>query len=58
MKKDLFVTILAISLVALAFAGWIMNITAIIHSSGLTGMVIARIIGVFMFPIGAVLGYF
>ena len=40
--------------------GWIWNIVQIVHSSfsPLTGLLIMRIIGVFMAPVGAVLGYF
>lgn len=58
MKDDLFTTILGMTFVAVAITGWVMNIAGIIHSSGISGMLIARIIGVFMFPVGCVLGYF
>lgn len=37
--------------------GWIMNIVQIIESSVITGMVVARVCGVFLAPLGAVLGY-
>lgn len=46
--------------------GWVMNIVTIIGTlmaSGdsaitVTGMLIARVIGIFVFPLGGVLGYF
>lgn len=40
--------------------GWVMNIVDIVNSdfSNITGMLVIRIIGVFVAPLGAVLGYF
>jgi hypothetical protein len=40
--------------------GWVMNIVAIVNSnfSDITGLLVMRIIGVFIAPLGAVLGYF
>ena len=40
--------------------GWVMNIIALIHTNftPLTGMVVARVIGVFVAPLGAILGFF
>lgn len=40
--------------------GWVMNIVDIVNSdlSKITGMLVVRIIGVFIPPLGAVLGYF
>lgn len=46
---------------AAAVVGWILNIVAVVHMLGdvsVTPMFIARIVGVFLAPIGAVLGYF
>jgi len=39
--------------------GWVMNIVSLAHSSfePLTGMVVLRVIGIFVPPLGAVLGY-
>ena len=48
-------------LIAAAFIGWVMNIIGIINtvvSGEWTGMLVARVIGVFMAPLGAVLGWF
>lgn len=40
--------------------GWVLNITSIIHSdfAHLTGLLVLRIIGVFIVPLGSILGYF
>lgn len=40
-------------------AGWVMNILDIInHTGDVTGLLFLRVIGVFMAPLGAVLGWF
>jgi hypothetical protein len=43
-----------------AVVGWVMNIIDIVNSDfhNVTGMLVLRIIGVFLAPLGAVLGYF
>lgn len=43
----------------LAVGGWVANIIKLIGSSfdPMTGIVIARVIGVFLAPLGAVLGF-
>ena len=48
-----------IVLVATLIAGWIMNIMTIwnTYDLPLTGKLVLRVIGVFVFPIGGVLGY-
>lgn len=40
--------------------GWVMNIIEIVHTFAgpITGMLIARLVGVIAFPLGGVLGYF
>lgn len=51
----------AIGLVALAAAaGWVMNLVKLFGALNdpITGMMIARAVGVFLAPIGAVLGWF
>lgn len=52
------VSIFALLLFVAAVYGWVCNIISIIHADGVTGMVIARVAGVFVAPLGAVLGYF
>ena len=54
-------TLLAyVCVVVLGITGWIMNIAAIIPllDGGFTPWLVARIIGVVLFPLGAVLGWF
>jgi len=57
--KDVF-SIAFIAAAVAGFVGWVMNIIAIIHTLGgdITAMFIARCVGVFAAPLGAVLGYF
>lgn len=52
--------IAGLALVIAGVVGWVMNIITLIGSSAdpITGMFVARIIGVFIPPLGAVLGYF
>ena len=40
-----------------AGAGWIMNIVTIAKADYFTGMIVIRAIGVFVAPLGAVLGW-
>jgi hypothetical protein len=42
-----------------AFGGWVMNIVKIVEGFdiALTGLMVVRIIGVFVFPLGCVLGW-
>jgi len=44
-------------LIIFGAVGWIMNIFAVAQSDVVNGMVILRVIGIFMAPLGAVLGY-
>jgi hypothetical protein len=39
--------------------GWVMNITDIIYSAGgpFTTLLVVRIVGIFVFPLGAILGW-
>ena len=47
-------------IVLMAIVGWVMNIIAIVHTASdvVTGMFIARVVGVFVPFVGAVLGWF
>lgn len=41
-----------------AFYGWVANIVALINDANMSmGMIAARAIGIFVAPVGAVLGY-
>lgn len=60
MAKVSFVPSLLVIVVAiLGFAGWAMNIMTIAGSSfnDLTGLLILRVVGIFIAPMGAVLGW-
>lgn len=45
--------------VVAAVIGWVLNLIAIAHSEfvPITGLLVLRIVGIFIGPIGAVLGY-
>lgn len=52
--------LLYLSLICAGIYGWIMNIVTLVQSEIVwtSGMSIGRIIGIFVAPLGAVLGYF
>lgn len=54
------ITITLFTVWVAAVVGWIMNIVAIAGSSFdvIGGMLVLRIVGIFVAPLGAVLGYF
>ena len=49
-----------IAIIVAAVYGWIENIVSIIHviHDPVTTMTVLRAVGIFVFPLGAVLGYF
>ena len=55
-----FTDILAFSILMAFFAGWTINIVKIVQSDldVITGLFVARCIGVFFAPLGAILGFF
>lgn len=60
MKSDstsLFGVLALIALVIAAGIGWVLNIVALAHATSIDGMVILRAIGIFVAPMGAVMGY-
>ena len=54
------VELLIVILYVAGAVGWIANVVKLIGTidGGFTGMVILRIVGVFLFPLGAILGIF
>jgi hypothetical protein len=48
-----------LALIVTALYGWVMNMVVIAGSdfSMITGLLILRLVGIFLFPIGAVLGF-
>lgn len=37
--------------------GWVLNIVKLVGADSITGMVMARFAGIFVFPLGAILGW-
>ena len=60
-RRTMDITILMIwfTMLAACIVGWIMNIVAIAHTgfSDMSGMLILRVVGIFIAPLGAILGY-
>ena len=57
--KTVFMIYLSIGLTM--FYGWILNVIAVVHSPAISlsgGMDVLRVIGIFVAPLGTVLGYF
>ena len=54
-----FTVVYVLLLIAGAY-GWVCNLLLVFHTLDLpmTGMFIARVVGIFVFPVGAILGYF
>ena len=46
-----------LGLVILGGIGWVLNIVEIAHADIVNGFVILRVVGIFMFPLGAILGW-
>jgi len=61
--KELWQIVCGLSVLALGVAailGWIMNVVAVFNMTGnseVTTMFVARCVGIFFAPLGAVLGY-
>lgn len=53
----LFSAFVLVCLVIAAGIGWVLNIVALAQASGITGMVLLRVAGIFIPPLGGVLGY-
>lgn len=56
--KTLFGIGSVVVLVVLAVIGWVLNILALASAGAVDGEVILRAIGIFVFPIGVVMGWF
>ena len=57
MKDTDWACLLWLMVLFLGVIGWDCNIIEIAHASDVTGLVILRVVGIFMFPLGAVLGW-
>lgn len=59
MKSEQIQAMIVFILVILGCVGWIMNIVKMAATNDLlTGLFVVRVVGVFVAPLGAVLGYF
>ncbi len=61
MKQDDFFVLsgmlLILTVVLVAVSGWVMNIISLAHATSMNGMVVLRAVGIFVPPLGAVLGW-
>lgn len=53
----MFGAIILFGIIIAGAIGWILNIVAIANTTAFSGLVVIRAIGVFLAPLGAVLGY-
>ena len=49
--------LVALVLIVLSFYGWVNNIVELVRATSVTGLVLLRAVGVFVAPIGVVMGY-
>ena len=55
------VTAMIVGLAIFLLGGWIMNLVKLVNGGDLqfdAGMTLARVVGVFVFPVGSILGFF
>ena len=57
MKDNDWAAFIWLGLIILGGIGWVLNIIEIAHADLVSGFVILRVVGIFMFPLGAVLGW-
>lgn len=61
-KKDgsIVLGLICLSIIAAGVIGWVLNIAALVHTSSdpITGFFILRCVGIFVSPLGSILGYF
>lgn len=55
--SDTFTSLFAFLIIFGGIVGWIANIVAIAESKYISGMVMVRIAGIFIAPLGAILGW-
>jgi hypothetical protein len=56
----IFLILVLVAAWIVAAVGWVNNLVALIHTTDMqiTTMFVLRIVGLFLFPLGAVLGYY
>lgn len=52
------VVLASMTVLGMLVAGWVMNIVKIFNAEALDGVVVARVIGAFIAPLGGVMGWF
>lgn len=55
------VTAMVVGLATLLLGGWIMNLVKLVNGGDLqfdAGMTLARVVGIFVVPLGSILGFF
>jgi hypothetical protein len=55
---EFIVALIVFVIFVLMVVGYIANIVKLVRSSSVTGMTLARVCGIFVFPLGAILGAF
>ena len=57
---NLVLPLIWLGVVLVGLIGWIMNIINIIHAdfAHITGLLVIQVVGIFIAPLGAVLGFF
>ena len=60
MQYALFTMLMWIAVMIALAVGWVMNVVTIAHvmAEPITGMFVLRVVGIFVVPLGGVLGYF
>jgi hypothetical protein len=58
MDKDTFYGLFIAFVVLLGIGGWVNNIVTLFGLDGMSGEMVLRVVGIFVAPLGAVLGYF
>lgn len=56
-SSAIFIAFIWLLVVGFGLFGWVMNIIKLVPMDGTTGMMILRAVGIFVAPLGVVLGY-
>jgi hypothetical protein len=54
--EDFMIALIILVVVGVLFIGYIANIVRLVKAKEVNGMTLARVVGIFFFPLGAVLG--
>lgn len=55
---SLILVVLMLAVMVAAIAGWVMNIFKLMDADGITVETIVRVIGIFLAPLGGIVGWF